>query len=390
MRDTRLWVRMENKKKIIVGQYYPALDGVRGLAAILVLWLHASTFALEANHVIQPGSFAHGYFMLSLFGQTGVQLFFVLSGFLITGILIDTSENEGVLKSFYIRRSLRIFPLYYAVIFLVALIGLLVSGPSALNDELLMYIFYIQNWSSKFSEDSYVWLNHSWTLAVEEQFYIFWPVVFLAFYKRSVADVIALCLFMVLVSWGIRNAVPLQSSKLVFTSTLSVMDGLSLGALLSVVCVHYRTQLGNVHKNFKYIFFLFLIYLCFSVAFYTSINQFQSDMARWGLCFFNVFYMCLIGYLYLSDEENVIKSSFQSQSLIRLGKVSYGVYLFHAPIMLLMAKFLSAYKLSFLVNHGLILFIGGGVSFFLAVLSYKFFEKPIINLKHKWAPANSA
>ena len=103
-------------QNLIVGQHYPAIDGLRGVAVLLVLLFHSSYFAtIDMDQSLSGLTYV--YYLLTITGQTGVDLFFVLSGFLITGILIDTAQDKNVFRNFYIRRSLRIFPLYYAVLF---------------------------------------------------------------------------------------------------------------------------------------------------------------------------------------------------------------------------------------------------------------------------------
>ena len=123
---------MSNSKgTLVVGHFYPALNGARGLAVILVLWFHTSTFGYETNPVIDS-DIARFYLFFSIIGKTGVDLFFVLSGFLITGILIDTAQNRNVFKSFYIRRALRIFPLYYLTLFVMGLFFFIKFDPESI------------------------------------------------------------------------------------------------------------------------------------------------------------------------------------------------------------------------------------------------------------------
>ncbi len=120
---------MENNN-LIVGRHYPALDGLRGIAVLMVLWFHASVFinatSLGAN--LDATLIDKYYYVITFFGSTGVELFFIISGFLITGILMDTSDNPNVMNSFYIRRVLRIFPLYYLVIFGAVLLFIIMHG----------------------------------------------------------------------------------------------------------------------------------------------------------------------------------------------------------------------------------------------------------------------
>jgi peptidoglycan/LPS O-acetylase OafA/YrhL len=149
--------------------HYPALDGLRGVAIIAVIIYH---------------NFPYGN---SLFGWLGVDLFFVLSGFLITGILMKSVQQEtkkGFLKNFYIRRILRIFPLYYlflfVFLFLFPTLGILKNEVLEYQEDKWWFIFYLQNWlfTNNIPENS-LFLNHFWSLGVEEQYYMLWPLIIL-------------------------------------------------------------------------------------------------------------------------------------------------------------------------------------------------------------------
>src|ERR1043165_244152 len=147
-----------------VRTYYPALDGLRGVAILLVIFLHNFRFS--------------NYFF---FGWLGVDLFFVLSGFLITDILLSTSGSKNFLRHFYVRRFLRIFPIYFLTI-----IFCLFILPSLSNTVQIDYYVHNQIWLWTFTQNwLYIFkppagtpiLLHFWSLAVEEQFYIIWPII---------------------------------------------------------------------------------------------------------------------------------------------------------------------------------------------------------------------
>lgn len=152
--------------------YLKPLDGIRAIAALMVMFFHffgsvaASTPLLAA---IKKGA---------VLGQTGVSLFFVLSGFLITRILISTKDSPRYFYNFYLRRTVRIFPLYYLFLVIYYFIRPLLipeaTVPSA--GEQAYYWLYLQDFSETFD-----WLakgpSHYWSLAIEEHFYMFWPLL---------------------------------------------------------------------------------------------------------------------------------------------------------------------------------------------------------------------
>src|SRR5258706_538487 len=164
------------------GGHIPALDGLRGVAILLVLVLHFAPYApgLQAPTVLLDRL----YLRVSGIGWTGVDLFFVLSGYLITGILYDTRGSKHYFRQFYARRFLRIFPLYYVAL---ALFLIILPWPHSfdsvireLRGDAVWYWTYLYNMrvaATGFLPSSA--LGHFWSLAVEEQFYLIWPIVVL-------------------------------------------------------------------------------------------------------------------------------------------------------------------------------------------------------------------
>ena len=380
-----------SKENLIVGHHYPAFDGLRGIAVLLVLWFHSSNFSYELN----PDSYygiTEIYYYFTIIGTTGVDLFFVLSGFLITGILIDTSHHKHILKKFYIRRSLRIFPLYYAVFFIFLAYFIFMLGFNNIDNwKIFTHLFYIQNWSLEYNSDVFMMLNHTWSLAVEEQFYLFWPLLFLFFYEKGqgVKQAIYLCLFMICLSWILRlYFMDLNRPKFAYTYTISRLDGLALGALLSISCAHYRKLL----VKYRHLFLVamgFLLSLLLIVLFSNDIGNGKHDeMTRIGLMICTTLYTCLLAYIFLSDDTNLIKRCLSSNWIGRIGKYSYGIYIFHFTVMFILGNNLFEYELSYWESHLVLLIVGGLISFLLSWLSYKYFEKPILCLKDKYAPLN--
>jgi len=188
-------------------RHYPALDGLRGIAILAVFCYHFGGGSKSSNWLIQIWS------GIADTGWMGVDLFFVLSGFLITGILYDTAHKPNRVKNFYARRSLRIFPLYYGVL----LLFLLLTPTLQLHWKPghLLYFFYLSNMMPLFtpglaSPGPKMMVGHFWSLAVEEQFYLVWP--FIVWYVRdrrkllqvSIAIMVAALIFrMILVCRGV-------------------------------------------------------------------------------------------------------------------------------------------------------------------------------------------
>jgi peptidoglycan/LPS O-acetylase OafA/YrhL len=155
--------------------HIPALDGLRGIAILLVIPHNADIFSQSAPWLWPIALVAHA-------GWIGVQLFFVLSGFLITRNLLDTRRDANYLRSFYVRRALRIFPLYFLTLFvgLVVLPHVVQFSPGALashHNQVWLWTF-LSNWAQPYGLEV-SGFSHFWSLAVEEQFYLVWPFVVL-------------------------------------------------------------------------------------------------------------------------------------------------------------------------------------------------------------------
>src|ERR1700722_12473750 len=196
-------------------EYYPALDGLRAYAALAVLAYHTTIACFWP-------------------GWVGVHFFFVLSGFLITGILLKSKEASNYFKVFYARRFLRIFPVYYLVLLSVIIVAV-IAGRNI--QSVWYYVFYVQNFKLAYHNWDIStfpkWLNHTWTLAIEEQFYIFFPL--LVRFLKEKALVIA-CFLLIALSVFTRYylSVRLPLNTINWGNTISNLDFLSAGALLAI------------------------------------------------------------------------------------------------------------------------------------------------------------
>ena len=218
------------------GKHIPALDGIRGLAIVLVLLVHLFV------HNPRPQVSLPMRVIATLFsaGWVGVDLFFVLSGFLITGSLYDTQQSRLFFRNFYARRALRIFPLYYG--FLGLLIGIsLLHGYHWFFFGTFLFLSYLHTLhvgGLAYTTAPWVNINHLWSLAIEEQFYMVWPVtVFLLATKRRIATA---ALLLTAASLGLRcwmfaSGVLVTYPYLTYSFTPARLDGLLLGSVLAML-----------------------------------------------------------------------------------------------------------------------------------------------------------
>jgi peptidoglycan/LPS O-acetylase OafA/YrhL len=219
-----------------VQRYMPGLDGLRGLAVLVIVWHNVTGVGEGAGHTLV----GKVYFVAANAGWIGVTLFFALSGFLITGILLDTRGRPHAWRTFAARRALRIVPLYYlalAIAFL--LLPAMGAVPSWLELDLahqVWYWTYLVNWSAPFGLAG-PGLGHFWSLAVEEQFYLLWPLLALGLGSRRLAVVSAA---LVLVALGARVMIlggPWTSdvaTSAIYRFTICRWDALALGAIVAI------------------------------------------------------------------------------------------------------------------------------------------------------------
>lgn len=352
--------------------YYPALDGLRGLAILLVVVYHNFGFI--------------DYFF---FGWLGVDLFFVLSGFLITDILLKTVGNKNYLKNFYIRRVLRIFPLFYASLLLfLFIIPALVSNFNVqyyLDNQFWIWT-YFQNWLYIFKPaGNTTTLHHLWSLAVEEQFYLVWPLIILLVKKPKrlfVLITIVLVLVIVLRLW-IWNY---QIANLAYFNlyTFSRIDGLCIGCMIALL------QRINVNflKNYTPLIVLFFAALNFGFYFINRSYHFSFPyLALVGYTTFAMLFGLLVNEAATTDTK-LLKQLLTNSILRFFGKISYGLYIFHWPIYLLLKPILQQqlHALSTTnVQHTIISVLCTLIAIGISWVSFKYFESRFLLLKKSFA-----
>ncbi len=338
---------------------FPALDGVRGIAALMVIFFHYFVVIHPSTHLLSLVK------KIAVFGQTGVSLFFVLSGFLITRILLNSKEDNNYFKNFYARRSLRIFPLYFLfLIFYFYVVPLLIEVNN--NASGWFYWVYLQNVAMTFNWDNYGPL-HFWSLAVEEHFYLFWPFIV---YFFDINKILFSGIFLIIISCFLRFYFT-EANYETFYFTFTRMDDLVLGTFLAIL--EKKNLLGLRSKKIftNALIFLFFLNLV-PWLFLDLVSHFWLQVIKNPLI--ASFYFALIGYL-ISDMGSKATIFFKFSWLRFSGKISYGLYVYHPVVFLLGTKYvhISNVILDFSV---LVLF-----TFILSTLSFYIFENQFIKLK---------
>ena len=372
----------------------PSLDGGRGIAILLVLGHN-----LDVLDDV-PGRVAHALGLAGDVGWIGVQLFFVLSGLLITAILLRTRESAAYVRSFFARRVLRIFPLYYAalaVAFVVLPVLARVSPavdaamPPALVHDTANQIWlwtYLGNWSSIWGAASDAF-PHFWSLSVEEQFYLVWPFVVRRFHARLVA----VCVVLSIVAFGTRLALRLAHADPhgPYTFTVCRMDALGCGAAMAALLrrdafVEALRRRAGVALAAASALFVFGAAVTGAYA-RTGFADQTIGYSILSVVFALFVALAVIGD---ADERGVLRRVLTTPLLRVYGKYSYGVYVFHSPLHL----FVGLRVLRAVIADGrprtlgvaaLYMLVLSLASLGLAVISYHAFESRFLRLKDRFA-----
>ena len=333
----------------------PQLDGIRGIAILLVIF-HNETVKYPFLHLDRI--FANGWM--------GVDLFFVLSGLLITGILLETKPSAGYFRNFYARRCLRIWPLYYASLFFMFVIIPWLSpaqGKTVFERGSPWWAFplYLQNFLIPIPENATGLLGVTWSLAIEEQFYLVWPLIvrFSSTLLLRWIAVAVVCLSPVLRLFLAAAGVD------IYANTFSRLDGLMAGALLAILI---RST------DFVPSRFLGKAWLALCIATPLAFLTEAAD-ARWIVFSMSAVASASLVYLALFSSHTWLQRALRNRFLVYTGTISYGLYLLHKiPFNLGTALHLNQYPV---LAAPILLAAAYGV----AALSWNLLEKPFLNLK---------
>ncbi len=365
-----------------VEQHIPALDGIRGLAILLVLFIHIG----ECMPTPLPGSMGWNlFFSLASSSWVGVDLFFVLSGFLITGILYDTRGASNYFRAFYVRRFLRIFPLYYGFLFLL----LILTIPLHIEwrGREWIYLLYLQNThivknvqSAAFSP--YFKIDHLWSLAVEEQFYCVWPA--LVFWVKDRVHLIRLTAMLMLVSTLIRLLMLYEHKSLwmIYIFTPARADSLMMGSMLVLL---FRCG-GQVQLRLRRSA-LFVLPACLLVLIILALPTHGLRFSSTSVIGvgYSTIALASASLMTLSLTSVRIGAAINRPVLRWLGRYSYGIYVLHLPFMMLFLHLqfvnrIEGLSLSVFWKLGVVV-LSEGLSIGLAFLSFKFYESRFLRLK---------
>jgi len=371
----------------------PALDGLRGIAILLVLLRHAIFGVTSVQGIEAHSRFASFVIACGQLSWSGVDLFFVLSGFLIGGILLDARSSPRFFQTFYIRSAYRILPLYFLVIGLSLLPHLLAqfSAARAAHTTPLplpwwSYATFTQNfWMAYLGVFGPSGMGITWSLAIEEQFYLSIPLLIRNVRPRNL--VIVLLMVIACAPW-LRV---LLHSSMTYPGLASYVlmptraDALCLGVLAALLVrneIFWNWLQSNRRTLWSVtgVFFLGVAYMTWQ-----GYDALSFAMTTWGFSWLATFYTCIL-LIAVSSSRGPVSRILQNPSLMRLGTLAYCSYLVHVAIMNALRHPLKAHFPEFPVAAWL---VGGilGIALTLAVaaLSYKYFEKPLLKRGHQYS-----
>jgi peptidoglycan/LPS O-acetylase OafA/YrhL len=366
-------------------RHIPALDGFRALAILLVIPHNVYLFDTIRGWLVP-------FAWISSAGWVGVQLFFVLSGFLITRNLLDSRDASNYYSAFFGRRILRIFPLYFLVLtFFLLVLPQLVDLSANIRDSYANQVWlwlFLSNWAEPFGKGVY-WFPHFWSLAVEEQFYFVWPVVIATIAPRRLIPV---CVAILVAALTIRVGMALAGAKpeMLYMFTVCRMDALACGAMAAVLAGSPRF-LGFIREHSDWLLGVVLVVLMAGATFTHSYAAYEVPTLTAGHTLLALT-MTAVLLVLVARPRNPIASGLSAllslPPLRSVGKVSYAMYIFHPmiataivhPILLPTLKKLGS---GFPVWYALVNIL---CTYLVALASWHLLEKHFLRAKRYFVP----
>lgn len=349
---------------------FGSLDALRALSILAVVWHHASWIPEWFNELV-PGA---------TYGFLGVDLFFVLSGFLIVTLLSRERDRNGSisLKHFYVRRSLRIIPLYYGTLAAFALLFLVLrphgSGAPYFREDLPYLLLYLTNWVG-----AHGMLNVTWSLSAEEQFYLCWPPIERFTRRAAVPVVLVVILLSELIQFGVFDG-PLErwlgfgprEPRMLRQTTFAPI---CMGVLLAHA-LHHRPTFERLARVFarREVAPLLLATLLLGAQFL------PHDISGAPRLLIQVLMTALVLSVVVREDHG-LAGFCRFPPLVRIGALSYGVYLLHLPMLGVAQAGFAGLGVrppfgDFVLGTALVLAV--------AQLSFRYYETPFLKLKHRF------
>ncbi len=356
-------------------KYYPQLDAIRGLSFLAVFFFHAYKPKFGSDSFSKLISFFYEHLTLS------IDVFFILSAFLLTLLGLREFDERGSFsfKNYFVRRALRIWPLYYLLMFLTYVIITIIAkyaGQEITLPPAQWYLFFAANF---YNIGHVFFIKVLWTLSVEEQFYLIWGIC-LFYFQKNIKIVLAL-LAAVSIAFNIWGAF---NGRSIYFHTLTYLVDMMAGAF-AAYCVNKNNKVAitiSKMNGYKSILFYLFLPVFFTICYFIdkSFLGIANNIFAFIMRFVFVVYCCFLIIDQMVNTNNTVDLS-KGTFLVYTGKISYGLYCFHGFVITFSSTIFIKLKIN--APPFLLAFIMLFITFFIASLSYKFLEKPFLNLKGK-------
>jgi peptidoglycan/LPS O-acetylase OafA/YrhL len=359
-------------QEFLARRHFGSLDGVRCLAIVAVLWHHSDIPSAASFHQL----FARGFL--------GVDLFFVLSGFLIVTLLIrERARTGGIsLQGFYMRRTLRICPPYYGLLFLLVFVYLVLPGlntAAGFFDSLPYYLTYTSNWSLSQAAN----LAIAWSLATEEQFYIVWPAA--ERYLRSwqlYLTLIAVIVINQFINFGFLDGAFAWLYGLDAAPRLPILASTFTPIAFGVAVAHVLNRPNGFHIANRLLGHRHTSTVLLA-ALLTLMVWLPADLSGWPRLSIHILMAAWLTSLVVREDHSM-HALLAAKPIAYVGAISYGIYLYHPWMFHVVRSGCNA--LRFQSDAGVFaLKVAATIAF--AAVSYKFYERPFLRLKERFARA---
>lgn len=353
-----------------------SLDGLRGIAILMVILFHYFT----------------GFYVFD-FGWSGVDLFFILSGYLLSGRIIPFLDDKKIIWKFYLNRILRIIPLYFSflIVFYLGYYFLASNETQNFSEQLnnpVAFFGFVCNWLFiLFFNPSQHQLSHLWSLAVEEQFYLLFPIyVLIIKHQKKLLQCTILAIALIAVSRCLHMMIYSEMNVLkIYWNSFYRMDSFLFGVL-----IYLLNNIGFFNKFYKSIPYILIITTIAILVggFYENTFRVNYFFVTIGFTLNAIVYGCVLIFT-LNENNNFLKRIMSNKLLVFFGKISFGLYIFHWPIYLTMfsATNLFAKKLGFNLSTQHIQLLNIMFSFLsvtiISFLSFKYYESIFLKWKQK-------
>jgi peptidoglycan/LPS O-acetylase OafA/YrhL len=369
-------------------EYFANLDALRVIAFGMVFCLHSRLG--ETLGILSTHSIYRRVLGLITDGGLGVSFFFVLSGFLITYLLLGEVQRTGRihLGNFYMRRSLRIWPLYFAVVifgfFIYPWLKSLIGIHTEIANQLIYQLTFLSNFDLLYMAHhalegkSVAMLNITWSVAIEEQFYLIWPLLFILTPSRYYQYIFYTT---IVVSLVFRY---MHDGDTAYFHTLSVSSDLAMGGLAAWHVRNSPLFVNSLQRMPQGL--IIMVYIMGGLALLYRDNLYSTEaFPVWARLVHSIFFAFVV-----LEQSFALKSPFKFSSfryLSRLGKYTYGLYLLHPIAIQFSDLVLRALHISIESLFGGLLYAGIalGIALVMSFVSYRYFEAYFINLKHRFA-----